>query len=147
MDELTSRQMPHSVEAEQSVLGSMLIDSRCIAEVVGTLRPDDFYIDSNRSIFETIYSMFNYSMTIDPVTVMEQMKIDGTYRDSISEYLLKLMEVTPTAANVMEYAAIVKDKSLLRSRRCFPAPGFPGSALQCQDGFPVLPVIRSRRFL
>ena len=115
MDELTSRQMPHSVEAEQSVLGSMLIDSRCIAEVVGTLRPDDFYIDSNRSIFETIYSMFNYSMTIDPVTVMEQMKIDGTYRDSISEYLLKLMEVTPTAANVMEYAAIVKDKSLLRS--------------------------------
>ncbi len=115
MDELTSKQMPHSIEAEQSVLGSMLIDSRCIAEVVGTLRPDDFYIDSNRSIFDTIYSMFNYSMTIDPVTVIEQMKIDGTYKDSISDYLLKLMEVTPTAANVMEYAAIVKDKSLLRS--------------------------------
>ena len=115
MDELTGRQMPHSIEAEQSVLGSMLIDSRCIAEVVGTLKPEDFYVDANRSIFETIYSMFNYSMTIDPVTVIERMKVEGSYKDTYSDYILKLMEVTPTAANVMEYAAIVKDKALLRS--------------------------------
>ncbi len=115
MDELDTKQMPHSVEAEQSVLGSMLIDARCIPEVVGTLRPDDFYVDANKIIFETIYSMFNYSMTIDPVTVMDRMRQDGTYKDNLSDYLMKLMEVTPTAANVMEYVAIVKDKALLRS--------------------------------
>ncbi|MGM9522541.1 MAG: replicative DNA helicase [Oscillospiraceae bacterium] len=115
MDELLTKQMPHSAEAEQAVLGSMLIDSRCIAEVVGALRPDNFYLEVNRNIFETIYSMFNYSMTIDPVTVIEQMKVNGVYSESTSEYILKLMDITPTAANVMEYAAIIRDKSLLRA--------------------------------
>lgn len=115
MDELLTKQMPHSVEAEQSVLGSMLIDSRCIAEVVGSLKPDDFYVTVNRNIFETIYSMFNYSQTVDPVTVIEQMKVNGVYTDTTSEYILKLMDITPTAANVMEYVSIIKDKSLLRN--------------------------------
>ena len=114
-DELLIKQMPHSAEAEQAVIGSMLIDSRCIAEVVGALKPDDFYLDTNKRIYDTIYSMFNYSMTIDPVTVLEQMKIGGVYTDSIPSYLMQLMDVTPTAANVLEYAAIVRDKALLRS--------------------------------
>ena len=70
MDEaLLTRQMPHSVEAEQAVLGSMLIDSRCVPEVVEELRAEDFYLRQNREIYETIYSMFNFSLTIDPVTV------------------------------------------------------------------------------
>ena len=47
MDELLGRQLPHSIEAEQSVLGAMLIDSRCISEVVETLRPEDFYMTQN----------------------------------------------------------------------------------------------------
>ena len=115
MDELLIKQMPHSAEAEQAVLGSMLIDSRCIPQVVGTLRPDDFYIELNRTIFETIYSMFNYSMTIDPITVIEQMKAGGVYTENATDYILKLMDITPTAANVMEYASIIRDKSLLRS--------------------------------
>ena len=115
MDELLARQMPHSAEAEQAVLGSILIDSRCVPEVLGALRPADFYAKVNRDIFETIYSMFNYSMVIDPVTVLEQMKAAGVYTEGSSGYLIDLMNITPTAANVMEYAAIVKDKALLRS--------------------------------
>lgn len=115
MDELLARQMPHSAEAEQAVLGSILIDSRCVPEVLGVLRPADFYAKVNRDIFETIYSMFNYSMVIDPVTVLEQMKAAGVYTEGSSGYLIDLMNITPTAANVMEYAAIVKDKALLRS--------------------------------
>ena len=115
MDELLLKQMPHSVEAEQAVIGSMLIDSRCIPEVIGKISKDDFYVKANQDIFETIYSMFNYSMVIDPVTVLEQMKINGVYTANSSEYILELMDITPTAANVMEYAEIVKDKSLLRS--------------------------------
>ena len=52
MDELFSRQMPHSLEAEQAVLGSILIDSRCTAQVIAALKPDDFYSELNRGIYE-----------------------------------------------------------------------------------------------
>jgi replicative DNA helicase len=114
-EELFLRQMPHSVEAEQSVLGAMLIDPRCIPEVIEALKGDDFYLQANRDIYETIYGMFHFSMTIDPVTVLEQMRQHGVYDENRSRtYILQLMEITPTAANVMEYVAIVRDKSLLR---------------------------------
>ena len=114
MDLLTNRQMPYSLEAEQSVIGSMLIDNRCISDVIGLLRADDFYIKQNQDIYETIYSMFNYSLTVDPVTVLEQMHQRGVYEDSSRDYVLGLMELTPTAANVVQYAQIVSDMSLLR---------------------------------
>ena len=114
-EQLLLRQMPHSVEAEQAVLGSMLIDARCVPEVIDQLRSDDFYVRQNREIYDTIYSMFNYSLTIDPVTVMEHMKQNGVYDENTSRgYLLQLMDTTPTAANVVEYIGILKDKTLLR---------------------------------
>ncbi len=114
-DELLLRQLPHSVEAEQAVLGSMLIDPRCVSEVIDKLRTDDFYIRQNKEIYETIYTMFNYSLTIDPVTVLENMKQNGYYDENQSRgYILQLMDTTPTAANVGEYIEIIKDKTLLR---------------------------------
>ena len=114
-EQLLLRQMPHSVEAEQAVLGSMLIDARCVPEVIDQLRSDDFYVRQNREIYETIYSMFNYSLTIDPVTVLENMRKNGVYDENVSRnYILQLMDTTPTAANVGEYVAIIKDKTLLR---------------------------------
>ena len=114
-EQLLLRQMPHSVEAEQAVLGSMLIDARCVPEVIDQLRSDDFYVRQNREIYDTIYSMFNYSLTIDPVTVLEHMKQNGVYDENTSlGYLLQLMDTTPTAANVVEYIGILKDKTLLR---------------------------------
>ena len=62
MDEqLLNKQPPQSLEAEQAVLGSILIDSRCITEVVGVVKPEDFYLQQNREIYETIYTMFNFS--------------------------------------------------------------------------------------
>ena len=116
MEELLARQVPHSPEAEQSVLGSMLIDSRCINDVVGILRPTDFFIQINRDIYETIYEMFSFSQTIDPVTVLDKMRERGVYDDkTTSKYLMELMEITPTAAHVVRYAQIVRDQSLLRS--------------------------------
>ena len=114
-EELLVRQMPHSVEAEQAVLGSMLIDVRCVPAVIEKLRPEDFYLKQNRDIYETIYSMFSLSETIDPVTVLDHMRLGGVFDENTSRsYILQLMEVTPTAANVGEYIEIVKDKSLLR---------------------------------
>ncbi len=115
MDELISRQMPHSMEAEQAVLGSMLIDERCIHTVMGALRPEDFYLRQNREIFEAISSMYNFSEKIDPVTVLDKMKQVGVYDENTSyDYVRQLMVITPTAANVAEYVSIVRDKSLLR---------------------------------
>ena len=113
-EELLARQQPQSLEAEQAVLGSILIDSRCITDVVGIVRPEDFYLQQNREIFETIYTMFNFAQTIDPVTVLDKLKELGYYHDNSREYILQLMEITPTAANVARYANIVREKSMLR---------------------------------
>ncbi len=116
IDELLSRQMPHSLEAEQAALGALLIDADCVKDVMDKLQPDDFYIQQNRDIFETIYTMFSYSRAIDGVTVAEEMQKNGTFnQDTTRSYLIQLMEMTPTSANVMEYVNIIRDKSLLRS--------------------------------
>ena len=115
MEELLGRQAPHNTQAEQAILGSMLIDPRCIPDVVDKVSAADFFITANRDIFETVYTMFAYGQTIDPITVLDQMKVRGVYRENESEkYIRDLMQSTPTAANVLEYCAIVRDKALLR---------------------------------
>ena len=113
-EELLNRQPPQSLEAEQAVLGSILIDSRCVADVVGIVTPDDFFLQQNREIFETVYTMFNFSQTIDPVTVLNKMKELGVHHDNSRDYILQLMEITPTAANAVRYAGIVREKAMLR---------------------------------
>ena len=115
MEELLARQVPYSVEAEQAVLGSILIDSRCLTDLVGIVEPKDFYLEQNREIYQTIYQMFNFSQSIDPVTVLDKMRESGVYHDNSRDYVLQLMEVTPTAANAVRYANIVKDKAMLRA--------------------------------
>ena len=114
MDELLGRKTPHSAPAEQAVVGSMLIDPRCIPDVLERLKGDEFYIKLNRDIYETMASMFAYGQTIDPVTVLDQMKVRGVYTDECDSYMAEIMRITPTASNVMEYAAIVRDRALLR---------------------------------
>ena len=113
-DDLLLRQAPHSPQAELAVRGSMLIDPDCIKDVMDKLQPEDFYLRANRDIFETIYHMFIYSRPIDGVTVAGEMERNGVYNDNTRDYLVQLMDVTPTSANVMEYVKIVLDKSLMR---------------------------------
>ena len=115
MDELLGKKIPYSSQAEQAVIGSMLIDPRCIAEIVKKLRADEFYVRANRDVYETILAMFSYGQTVDPVTVIDQMKVRGVYDENVPGYLAEIMRVTPTSANAMEYAAIIKDRALLRS--------------------------------
>jgi len=115
MDEqLMQHQPPQSLEAEQAVLGSILIDSRVVADVVGIVTPEDFFLQQNREIFETVYTMFNFSQTIDPVTVLNKMKELGVHHENSRDYILQLMEITPTAANAVRYANIVREKAMLR---------------------------------
>ena len=116
MDEqLMARQVPHDLDAEQSVLGSILIDSRCITELIGLVQPEDFYLQQNKEIFEVIYSMFNLAQAIDPVTVLDKMREAGVYHDNSRDYIMQLMEITPTAANAVRYANIVREKAMLRN--------------------------------
>lgn len=114
MDELLARQTPHSMEAEQAVIGAILFDPTCVPKVVELLQPDDFYIETNRMIFDTISSMFTGGKRIDPVTVLEEMKALG-YKDKADRaYFLQLIDVTPTSTNVEDYAKIVREKKMLR---------------------------------
>ena len=116
MDEqLMARQMPHDLDAEQSVLGSILIDSRCVTDIIGVVQPEDFYLQQNKEIFEVIYSMFNLAQAIDPVTVLDKMREAGVHRDNSRDYIMQLMEITPTAANAVRYANIVREKAMLRN--------------------------------
>ena len=116
MDEqLMARQMPHDLDAEQSVLGSILIDSRCISDIIGVVQPEDFYLQQNKEIYEVIYSMFNLAQAIDPVTVLDKMREAGVYHDNSRDYIMQLMEITPTAANAVRYANIVREKAMLRN--------------------------------
>ena len=113
-EELMSRQPPQSLEAEQAVLGSILIDSRCVSDVIGIVRPEDFFLQQNREIYETVYTMFNFSQTIDPVTILDKMRELGFYHDNSRDYILQLMDITPTASNAVRYANIVREKAMLR---------------------------------
>ena len=134
-NELTALQVPHSLEAEQAVLGSILIDSRCVPDIIGIVNPDDFYLQQNREIYETVYAMFNYSQTIDPVTVLDKMRELGYYTDSSRDYIMQLMEITPTAANAVRYANIVRDKSMLRALG--QAASDIGESVRAQEGTPA----------
>lgn len=114
MDELLQFKTPHSAEAEQAVLGSMLIDPACISDVMNRTRSTDFYVAVNREIFDTIYGMAAYGETVDPVTVLEKMRVTGVLHDDSRRYIMELMQITPTAANVMKYVDILREQTLLR---------------------------------
>lgn len=104
-------QASYSAEAEQAVLGSMLIDAGCVKDVLKCLEEDDFYIQTNREIFRVIRQMHTGAKPIDGVTVAAEMERAGLYTETTRNYLVQLMAVTPTSANVMEYAQIVRQKA------------------------------------
>jgi len=114
MDELLMRQVPHSIEAEQAVLGSIFIDPSCVPDMVELLEAGDFYLDNNRVIFETVCHMFTAGKPIDPVTVLDEMKALGYKDQADRDYFLQLINITPTAVNAVEYAKIVRGKNMLR---------------------------------
>ncbi|MBE6937144.1 MAG: replicative DNA helicase [Ruminococcaceae bacterium] len=115
MEDLVLRRQPYSAEAEQAVLGSILIDSATVATAVSMLKTDDFYIPENAKIFDTLVSMFTGGEKIDPITLLDKLKELELYDDAGGRsYLYKIMEATPSAVNIEAYAAIVKDKAKLR---------------------------------
>ncbi len=113
--DLTNRVPPNSVEAEQSVLGSMLLDREAVIIVLEILDGSDFYREAHREIFEAMYDLFDKDKPIDLVTLTEELKKRGTL-DAIGgiPYLTGLASGVPIASNVRHYAEIVEQKSILR---------------------------------
>jgi replicative DNA helicase len=108
--------LPYSLEAEQSVLGSILIDPQCLYQVLDHLKPQFFYLPQHREIFTSMVSMFSQSSAIDIVTLLNELKTAGVYDEAGGKaYLLQLAEIVPSVANVAAYARIVQEKFYLRS--------------------------------
>ncbi len=109
--------LPFSLEAEQAVLGSILLDPSCLSVVTMILKPEYFYLPQHKSIFSTILALdAAHGGKIDPLLVLDTLRKDKTFNDESGKtYLLQLSKVVPSTANVESYAKIVREKHYVRS--------------------------------
>lgn len=107
---------PYSLEAEQSVLGAVIIDPPAIESIVGIVQPQHFYLPQHQTIFSKMLLMFELGKPIDAVTLLEEIKKSDEYDDaSGKQYILQLASIVPTSRHIESYAKIVRDKFYLRS--------------------------------
>jgi len=103
-----ARVVPHDIEAEQSVLGALMLDPNAVATVRDLLRPEDFYAEKHRHIYAAALELSDRGEPIDPITLRAQLERAGTLsRSGGVDYIAELSIVTPTAASVRHYADIV----------------------------------------
>ena len=115
MDAPVMRSLPQSIEAEQSVLGSMIIDKNAITKVMEKLRDEDFYRDGHKVIFKAISEMSKEDMAVDLLTLLEYLKsTDQLERAGGVTYITEVSSSVPTTANLSSYIKIVEEKSILR---------------------------------
>lgn len=107
---------PNDVEAEQAVIGSMLTDKEAVSAAIEVLKPEDFYREDNRIIFEAILSLYGRSEPIDIITLKSELSSMGKF-EAVGglEYIAELPDKVPTTANVEQYIKIVEEKSVLRN--------------------------------
>lgn len=107
---------PHALDAEQSVLWSLLIDNDAFIIIWDMLKGNDFYSEQNALIFDVIFELYKFNKPVDLITVKERLD-DRKILDKIwwITYLSELTEIVPTSSNIFEYAQIVKNKSILRN--------------------------------
>jgi len=109
------RSLPYNLEAEQSVIGSMLIDKTAISRVVEVLKGDDFYRDSHKVIFNAIFELYQKDTPIDMITLLEHLRSSEKLESSGGiTYITEISNSIPSTANLSSYIKIVDDKSTLR---------------------------------
>lgn len=109
------RSLPHNLEAEQSVLGSMIIDKTSIAQAAEALKSEDFYRDSHKIIFNAIFELFMKDIPIDMVTLIEHLRsIEKLDAAGGITYITEISNSVPSTAHLQSYIKIVEDKSMLR---------------------------------
>ena len=112
---MQDRVPPQNIEAEQSVLGAMLIEKEAIPKVMEILRDTDFYREAHRVIFNAMLELYNKNEAVDMITVTEILKRDNKLEDVGGiAYVTSLANAVPTAANVTYHASIIEEKSILR---------------------------------
>lgn len=108
--------MPNDVEAEQSVIGSCLIDTEAVIESINTLVENDFYREDHKIIYRCISNLFSRNEPIDIITLKDEISSIGKYEQvGGTEYIAKLPDKVPTTANVNKYIKIVKEKAIARN--------------------------------
>ena len=108
--------LPYSAEAEQAVLGALIVDPSCMNDVAVEARPEYFYMPQHREIYVAIESMYALSQSIDFVSLLERLKKDGVYDEAGGKaYLTQLAQAVPSAANVLTYVGIIRDKYYARA--------------------------------
>lgn len=113
---LVKRIMPNSLEAEESVIGSMIMDKEAIVIAIEMLLQEDFYYQQYGLLFRAMQELYNSGEPVDLVTLQSKLKaMNAPVEISSMEFVRDLITAVPTSANVKSYAQIVKDKSLLRS--------------------------------
>lgn len=117
----TSESKTHyaSVEAEQAVLGSMMLDAGCIRDICGKLRESDFSATIHRELYQAIVEMDAAGKPVDAITVADELRMRSPAEDDAArrKWLAQLLEITPTAANALEYAEIVQETARRRELR------------------------------
>ncbi|WP_291579777.1 replicative DNA helicase [Clostridium sp. UBA6640] len=109
------RSMPHNLEAEQSVLGSMLIDKVAIAAAAETLEGEDFYRDSHKIIFKSIKELYQKDIPVDMITLIEHLRSTEKLDEAGGiSYITEISGSVPSTANLTSYIQIVEDKAILR---------------------------------
>jgi len=107
---------PQDIDAEQAVLGALLLDPEAVHHVPSTLRPDDFYHQGHRLIFEAALNLAEQGQPVDLVTVTGRLREQGTLEKAGgAAYIASLLDIVPTAANIEHYSRMVEEKSLLRT--------------------------------
>lgn len=108
--------MPYSLEAEQAVLGSILLEPSCITQVNILVKPEYFYLPQHRAIFTIMQEIETMGGKIDPLIVLEKLKNEKIYDDAGGkQYLLQLSDVVPTTENVEAYSKIIREKFYIRA--------------------------------
>ena len=117
MDEaLIKRVPPHSIEAEQSVVGAMLMDKDAITSAAEIICGDDFYQTAYGVIFDSVVELFNEGKPVDLITLQDRLKEKDVPEALINlDFFRELVEIVPTSANIRQYAQIVHDKATLRA--------------------------------
>ena len=114
-NEANENQLPFSITAEQSLLGSLLIDPNAITQVADVISAYDFYVSEHPYIYLVIQELFATNKKIDYVTIIDTLVTKGIYDKAGGEnYIRQLVGAVPTARNVKDYARIVKEKAMLR---------------------------------
>lgn len=109
------KKVPSSLEAERSVLGGILLKPEALSDVVEILTPSEFYKSAHKNIYEAMIECYNNGEVIDPIVLIEKLKKMEKYEESGREQVIyDILEEVPTAANLISYSKIVKEKATLR---------------------------------